>query len=107
MSNALTYTFAPPESFDFNGTWESYSDATADEPNFVFTIQNNQLASVTCRGAAPITFATPPAIVDGAFEFTLADGPRMAGRIVARDAAKGDLNLAACGPLSWGAYKQG
>jgi IPT/TIG domain len=105
VSNPLTYTFAPPESFDFNGTWESYSEET-EEPNFVFTIQNNQLMSMTCRGAAPITFATPPAIVGGAFGFTLADGSRMAGRIVAPDSARGDMNVVACGPLNWVAYKR-
>ena len=40
------YSFALPQSFDFNGTWDAYRESSEDLL-FRFTIQNNALISIT------------------------------------------------------------
>ena len=63
------YTFALPQSFDFNGTWAVYL-GTSETPEFRFTIKNDALISITCGSSTPIAILAPPAVVNGEFSFT-------------------------------------
>ena len=97
------YTFALPQSFDFNGTWAAYRDGSEDLL-FRFTIQDNALISITCGSSNPIVFSSPPSIANGEFSFTGTIGS-LSGRIVATGQATGTVDVPGCGSGAWGAEK--
>ena len=97
------YSFALPQSFDMNGTWVAYPDASEEEL-FRFTIQNNTLISLTCRSSAPIVFSPPPQVANGEFSFSDTIGT-FTGRIVAAGQVTGAINIAGCGSGVWWASK--
>lgn len=66
------YTFAPAESFDFNGEWVAHAGADY-ETDMRFTMRNGTLVNVSCGGSA-LTFSPPPAVHNGAFSWTGDDG---------------------------------
>ncbi len=91
------YTYAPPESFDFNGNWlgDAYSEGAETEMRF--TIHNNTLTSATC-GSATVTFSPPPLVSNGEFAFFPFgnDGVGISGRIVSPFSAVGKINMSPC-----------
>ena len=102
---ARAYTFAPPESFDFNGDWIAHAGPHF-ETDMRFTIRNNVLVSVSCDTSAPLTFAPPPSVRDGVFSF-LADGVAIRGTLVSPVNAAGTIDVPACPGASWWADKSG
>ena len=57
---ARGYTFAPPESFDFNGTWVAHA-GDEYETDMRFVVENNRLKSVTCGASPTVMFSAEPA----------------------------------------------
>jgi hypothetical protein len=94
------FTYAPPESFDFNGEWDAY---VGENLIFRFAIRNNVLTSVTCGTSAPLTPAPPPVVVNGAFSFSGADVGSMSGHLVAASQAVGTIDMPVCGAITWSA----
>jgi len=111
LSTRLTeaYTFAPPESFDFNGEWVAHAGADY-ETDMRFTIRNDTLVSVSCGGSAALTFSPPPAVHDGDFSLAGDDGLVISGSIVSPVNAAGTINIPdvpACRKAEWWAEKSG
>lgn len=103
------YTFAPPESFDFNGEWVAHAGAEY-ETDMRFTIRNDTLVSVSCGGSEASTFSPPPAVHDGDFSFAGDDGLAISGSIVSPANAVGKINVPdvpACRNTEWWADKSG
>ncbi|MEP6691054.1 MAG: IPT/TIG domain-containing protein [Gemmatimonadaceae bacterium] len=98
------YTYASPQSFDFNGDWTGFGNAGQDIP-IGFTIRNNQVISAFCDTYATVTFATPPSVINGEFSYAGDDGVTVSGRIVSGTYAVGAMNLAPCTDTNWGAYR--
>lgn len=107
------FTYATPQSFDFNGTWVGYAlahppisgqiRAMHADMDMRFTVENNRVIDFTCGGSE--VALSPPAISHG--EFTLApDGIPITGRIVAAAEATGAINTTACPATLWYASKQ-
>ena len=94
------FTYAPPESFDFNGDWDAY---VGENVIFRFAIRNNVLTSVTCGASAALTPTPPPAVANGAFSFSGADGASISGRLVAAAEAIGAIDAPVCGAITWSA----
>ncbi|AHG88567.1 cell surface receptor IPT/TIG domain protein [Gemmatirosa kalamazoonensis] len=98
------YTYVPPTSFDFNGTWGGFAD-WQEELVVTFRIEHDALVSVSCVDRATLRFATPPAVRDGAFSYRGADGVSVTGRIVMSGYAVGTLDLPPCTGITWQAGK--
>jgi len=103
------YTFAPPESFDFNGEWVAHAGSEY-ETDMRFTIRNDTLVSVSCGGSAALAFSPPSAVHDGDFSFAGDDGLAISGSIVSPVNAVGTINVPdvpACRTAGWWADKSG
>jgi hypothetical protein len=101
------YTFAPPDSFDFNGEWVAHAGAEY-ETDMRFTIRNDTLVSVSCGGSAALTFSSPPAVHNGDFSFVGDDGLAISGTLVSPVNAVGTINIpdvTACRAARWWADK--
>ena len=101
------YTFAPPESFDFNGEWVAHAGSEY-ETDMRFTIRNDTLVSVSCGGSAALTFSPPPTVHDGDFSFVGDDGLAISGTLVSPVNAVGTINVpdvTACRAAMWWAAK--
>jgi IPT/TIG domain len=109
------FTYAPPQSFNFNGSWTGYALAHPSsqgrarplhsDMDMQLTIQNNVLTKFTC-GESPIVLpAPPPAVSNGEFSLS-ADGVAVTGRIVSANAATGTINTVACPATRWYATRQ-
>ena len=96
------YTYAPPQSFDFNGVWE----AGAHETPIQFTIENNSLVSLSCGTSGLVALSPQPRVTDGAFSFGAEDGTVVTGTIVSASAATGTINVPSCRSTTWYAFKQ-
>ena len=104
------FTYASPQSFDFNGTWDGFALAHPEGGADVrplhsdmplrFTVLNNQLASFTCDSAT-LTFSPPLSVTNGEFSFTGADGVAVSGRIVSDGGTLGKINTTACPATRW------
>jgi hypothetical protein len=113
-STSLTggFTFAAPQSFNFNGTWVGYALAHPpisgqirplhSDMDMRFTVENNMVTSFTC-GGSDVVF-TPAAVSNG--EFSLAVTNPITGRIVAANETTGTINTTACPATQWYAAKQ-
>ena len=107
------YTYAPPSSFDFNGTWVGYALAHPEsgsrlnishsDMDFRLTIENNTVISVNCGGTAIALPSPPPSVTNGEFAV---DGTSMSGRILSAVEAGGPINTTACPSTRWIATKQ-
>ena len=77
------YTYAAPESFDMNGTWDGISINGTDTA-IHFVIQNNRLVSAACSYDVymPYPLVEFPAAAGGEFAVTLPGGQAISGRIV-------------------------
>jgi hypothetical protein len=103
------YTFAPPDSFDFNGEWVAHAGAEY-ETDMRFTIRNGTLVSVSCGGSAALTVSPAPAVRNGDFSFVGDDGLAISGTFVSPVNAAGTINVPdvpACRTATWWADKGG
>jgi hypothetical protein len=107
QSGQLTggYTYASPQTFDFNGNWSGFGNAGQDIP-IRFTIQNNVLTSVSCDTFATLTFSPSPSVNNGEFSFSRDDGVGVTGKIVSVSTAVGTIDLAPCSATRWGATRE-
>lgn len=112
------FTYAAPQSFNFNGTWSGYALA---HPEFTarytafhsdmemgFTIQDNVLTSFTCGGSAIFPPSPPSPVTDGEFSLIslIGDGFEISGRIVSADEAIGTISTLACQATRWTATRR-
>ena len=98
------YTYAPPESFDFNGTWEGGAGLEGEFP-LRFTVENNLVTSVQCGTSEAVIFTTPPAVRNG--EFSVSEQAiTMTGRILSPAATSGTIDTGGCGRQPWYAVKR-
>ena len=108
------FTYASPQSFDFNGTWEGLALAHPEGGANVrplhsdmplrFTVQNNQLTNFTCDSAT-LTFSPPLSVTSGEFSFAGGDGVAVSGRIVTDGGTRGTINTTACPATRWTATR--
>lgn len=108
------YTYASPQSFDFNGAWEGFALAHPDaqgrsapqhsDMGMRFTIENNRLTSLVCGGAT-LVFLSSPSVSAGAFSHTGNDDV-VTGRIVSDLSAVGTINTGACPTTRWTAARR-
>jgi hypothetical protein len=99
---ASGYTYAPPQSFDFNGAWSGFSPDGSDLL-IEFIIENNALIRASCDTVV-LTFAAPLPVTDGAFSFSR-DGSVMSGKIVSASQAVGAIKLGPCDSPLWEAVR--
>ena len=97
---ARGYTFAPPESFDFNGSWVAHA-GDEYETDMRFVVENNRLKSVTCGASPTVMFPAPLPVSHGEFSFVGEDGLSVSGRIVSAANAVGEINVAPCATRWW------
>ena len=99
------FTYAPPESFNFNGTWRGSADGPPESViEMSFTIADNVMVSVSC-GSATVTLSPAPRISGGEFSFVAEDGLAMKGRMLSPTTAIGEIHALPCSP-GWYASKQ-
>jgi hypothetical protein len=99
------FTYAPPETFNFNGTWKGWADGPPDSLiEMSFTIANNALVSVSC-GSATVIVSPPAPVSGGEFSFVGAAGPTLKGRMLSPLTAVGEIHALPCSP-TWYATKQ-
>ena len=103
------YTYASPQTFDFNGHWSGFGYNGQDTP-IVFTIQNDMLLSAKCLSVTEdpdgiVTFSPPRPVINGEFSYA-ADGVVFSGRIVSPTSATGVIRLGPCASDAWYAAKQ-
>jgi hypothetical protein len=109
------FTFAPPLSFDFNGSWAGLALAHPEiqsrrpqhsDMGIRFTIQSNRLATVNC-GASDEVFALtkPAAVANGEFSLTGGIGQVITGRIVPGTEAMGTIDTEPCPNTRWRASR--
>jgi hypothetical protein len=110
---ADAFTYAPPETFDFNGDWLGWGNTSLDVPMH-FTIQHNELLRATCESHsipgvdadATVTFSPPRPVTNGEFSFTDDAGVVLSGRILSATTATGVVRLGICSNDEWYAGKQ-
>jgi IPT/TIG domain len=90
------FQYVPPQSFDFNGSWDGAS-YDGQHTMIQFTIMNNVLISASCQGLENMTVSLKAAVRDGEFLSDGPDGGSVSGRIVSASEATGTLRVAACG----------
>jgi hypothetical protein len=109
------YSYALPQSFNFNGSWQGYALAHPDahgrsspqhsDMEMRFTIENNRLTNLTCGGMT-LAFSSPPSVMDGAFSHAGDDDVMITGRIVADTSAVGTVNTGGCPATRWTAARR-
>jgi hypothetical protein len=99
------YTFAPPESFDFNGEWIAHAGPDY-ETEMGLAIRSDVLVRLSC-GGTPMSLSVPVQVRGG--EFLVADegGVIVSGRLVSRVNAVGTINVPGCASTMWWAERSG
>jgi hypothetical protein len=100
---AAAYTYAEPQSFDFNGTWWGFPQDGSDLP-MEFTIENNALVRASCD-TSMLSLSPPAPLTNGAFSFSR-DGSAMIGKIVSASQAVGAIVLFPCNAPLWEATRK-
>jgi hypothetical protein len=95
---AAGYRYAPPDSFDFNGTWSGYP-LDGSDLSLAFTIRNDRLMSVSC-GDTALELGDGVPVKGGEFSF-VQSGAAMTGKIVSASQAVGTIDLAPCHAPLW------
>jgi hypothetical protein len=98
------YTFAEPESLNFNGRWEGRA---GDHWDYVlsFTIENDVLTRVSCDGQTDRILSAPPSTSKGVFSAFEAGVSLMSGQFFSSSYGTGILNIRPC-DTHWEAWKQ-
>jgi hypothetical protein len=109
VTMAEGYTYASPETFDFNGGWSGFGNNGQDNV-IAFTIRDNRLLSVSCGGiatpgGAAVTLSPPLTLTRNTFLFSR-DGVEFSGRMVAPSMATGTIRLGECSSDGWYAERQ-
>ena len=92
------FTYAPPETFNFSGTWKGLADGPPDSLiEMSFTIADNALVSVSC-GSATVTLSPAPPISGGEFSFVGAGGLMLNGRMLSPATAIGEIHAPPSAP---------
>jgi len=109
------YTYAAPQSFNFNDAWGGYALAHPEisarytplhsDMEMGFTIQDNVLTGFTCGGSVIPALSPPRPVINGEFSL-VADGVEISGRIVSADEAIGTINTVACPATRWTATRR-
>jgi large repetitive protein len=94
------FTYAAPDTFDFNGTWKGQADGPPDSViDISFTISGNRLIDISC-GSVTVTLSPAPSVRGGEFSFTGEGGLALTGRMLSPSTATGEIRASPCGP-SW------
>lgn len=99
------YTYALPQSFDFNGDWEGIAARGDYDESLRFTIRNNALTSISCGSSGVLLVTLPAPISNGQFSFSSDEAISMSGRILSASQATGAIKIPPCGE-SWFARKR-
>ncbi len=100
------YTFVPPGSLDFNGTWQGYATAASGfRQPLEFTIQGNVLIGVSCGGRSDIVLSPWPAVSAGQFSF-LGTAGGINGGILSPAYSEGWIDISPCPNAYWSAQKR-
>jgi hypothetical protein len=99
------YTFAPPESFDFNGEWIAHAGPDYDI-EMGLAILNDALVSVSCGGTS-VALSIPVHVRGGEFSAADEHGVIVSGRVVSPVNALGTINVPGCASTTWWADKSG
>ena len=111
QSQRLTsgYTYAPPDSFDLNGTWGGFS-LNGEDTWIEFEVRGNKLVSASCQYevTSSFTFTDFPTVASGQFSFTADGGAAFSGRIVSELEVLGSISSPLCrpGPMQWRASRK-
>lgn len=98
------FTYAAPDTFDFNGTWKGQADGPPDSViDMSFTIVKNRLISVSCGGVT-VTLSPAASIGGGELSFSGENGLVLTGRMLSPATAVGEIHAPPCGP-SWYALR--
>ena len=103
------YTYVSPDSFDLNGLWTGWTYDGSDRA-MAFTIQNNNLISVSCFGgfdspSSSLTLSALSPVSSGAFTLAGNDGVKVTGRIVSAGEVIGTMTMGSCTNMAWRAAK--
>ena len=99
---ATAFEFAPPQTFDFNGSWEGVYH---DNDDIQVVISSNVVARVTCANI-DVTLPAPLLVNLGAFSATAGNGVEaVSGRIVSDQIAIGEIDTPACRG-TWKAFRK-
>jgi hypothetical protein len=99
------FTYASPDTFDFNGDWQGVAtdwDGEVLAP-FLLTIRDHSVVSASCGGSS-LALDPPPVVADGQFRFV----GRIDGKILSPKYASGSISMAPCSfpILYWSAEKK-
>jgi IPT/TIG domain-containing protein len=104
------YTYAPPDSFDPNGSWGGYS-LNGTDTWVEFVIRDKRIVSASCWYDTPVelTFAELPSVEGGEFSVVADAGATISGRIVSGSEMAGTISVPSCTttPLMWRANRRG
>lgn len=99
------YTYAPRESFDFNGTWKGgVEEPSHTYPEVTFTIEDNAVVAISC-GATALAVPVPPPVNGGEFSYSVSGRVVLSGKILQPTAASGTVDIFPC-VGSWYATKR-
>jgi len=93
------FTYVLPTFSDFNGDWTGW-DGIESDGVVNFTIRDNLLRRVACRGTE-IVFATPPPTDQGLFTAVVDGAVVVTGGLVSANFATGTINIGACTNKGW------
>ena len=99
------FTYAPPESFDFNGDWIAHAGPDY-EIDMRFTIRNNELVSFSCGTSETFTPLAPTSVHSGEFSLHGDAGLVISGKVVSSVNAVGTIDIPACSAASWWADRK-
>jgi hypothetical protein len=98
------FTYAAPDTFDFNGVWKGQADGPPDSLiELSFNIVNNALVSVSC-GTVTLSLSPGAPLRGGEFSYYVEQRLVLSGRMLSMKTAEGEIHLPPCSP-SWYATK--
>jgi hypothetical protein len=98
------FTYAGPETFDFNGVWKGQADGPPETVlDLSFSIVNNALVSVSC-GTLTLSLSPGVPLRGGEFSYSVEERLVLSGRMLSTSTADGEIHLPPCSP-SWYATK--
>ena len=113
------FTYASPDTFDFNGVWQGVAEGTGPSwpALFELTIRDNVAVSASCTvcrfgncqfGNAPNLTLEPPLVVaNGEFSFAGSGGVSITGKILSPNYASGSIDVPSCVSKGrWSAQKK-
>jgi hypothetical protein len=105
QTGSAVFTYASPDTFDFNGEWQGWTTPESNSLPVVLTIRDNMVVGVSC-GNPSLTIDPASAVANGEFSFADSDGVSMTGKILSPKSASGTINSASCGNRTWSAWKK-